>query len=152
MREIFTSASGDGRGPREEPVIRLQVGARPDAATLVRRSLDPFRQRLDRVTFENVRLLTTELVTNAVRHAGLGPGEEIEVSASLLPDRVRVEVTDSGGGFVPPPAPKPRVDQTSGWGLFLVDRVADDWGVSHPPTRAWFEIRLSGNTASPVRG
>jgi anti-sigma regulatory factor (Ser/Thr protein kinase) len=48
---------------------------------------------------ENAKLLATELVTNAVRHAGLSPSEWIEFHVDATPSQVRVEVCDRGAGF-----------------------------------------------------
>lgn len=69
------------------------------------------------------RLLVSELVSNAVRHAGT------PVRLTLSRDRggIRVEVADGSHG-----APRPRLaggDAEAGRGLFLVDQLAGDWGV-----------------------
>ena len=57
--------------------------------------------------------------------------------------KVRVEVSDPGGGFDDSAVPPPSIFQQSGWGLFLVGEVADDWGVTHDrATVVWFEIDL----------
>jgi hypothetical protein len=55
---------------------------------------------------------------------------------------VRVEVDDPGSGFEPR-APEPDPTKASGWGLYLVDELADRWGVgpgSRGGTRIWFEL------------
>ena len=93
----------------------------------------------------DVALLVSELVTNSVRH-GLGPGDEIDVRGYASSDMVRVEVSDGGAGFAPPEQPVPRLDaeEPGGWGLVLVDRVADRWGVAHDEgTSVWFELDRS---------
>lgn len=90
-----------------------------------------------------IQLLVTELVTNSVVHAGLRPGERIEVSIARSNTRVRVEVADRGAGFDPPPPPDDPF-ATSGRGLALVETLSDRWGVSRDRlTRVWFEIDLS---------
>jgi anti-sigma regulatory factor (Ser/Thr protein kinase) len=90
---------------------------------------------------EDVLLLVTELVTNAVRHAGVGPDESLQVDLWRWTRRVRVEVADPGAG----PAhvsPRPGSNGVGGWGLVLVDRIAARWGVESGPSRhcVWFEI------------
>lgn len=86
-------------------------------------------------------LLLTELVTNAVRHSGVRPEQSVRVELRWSPGRVRGEVVDPGTSFT-----KARVrfrrDETGGWGLLLVDRIADRWGVTRiaTGTRVWFEI------------
>ena len=72
--------------------------------------------------FPDVALLTSELVTNAVRHAG-GP---CTLAVALVPDRVRVEVFDSSRRR---PVPEPRDShRAGGWGLQIVDQLATRWG------------------------
>ena len=55
---------------------------------------------------------------------------------------VLTEVTDEGPGFDPADTGTPGTDE-NGWGLFLVERLADRWGVNHNDeiTRVWFELR-----------
>ena len=84
----------------------------------------------------------TELVTNAVGHAKIGPEQSLRVELRFSPQRVRVEVLDAGTGFTRTGAPS-RGDEFGGWGLFLVDQIADRWGVRRTAsgTRVWFEVR-----------
>jgi two-component sensor histidine kinase len=86
--------------------------------------------------------LLGELVTNAVRHAGVGPNQSLRVELRRLPRRVRVEVAHPGNGFRHKP-PRPSFDADGGWGLVLVDRIADRWGIASRAggTRVWFELR-----------
>jgi anti-sigma regulatory factor (Ser/Thr protein kinase) len=84
-----------------------------------------------------VLLLVSELVTNAVRHA---VGETLRLVVMIDDGALRVEVHDPGGGFEPQ-APELDPARPSGWGLFLVDELADRWGVDATPlTRVWFEM------------
>ena len=88
----------------------------------------------------DVRLLVSELVTNAVRHANLASGDVIGLVIEVAEQKLRVEVHDAGGGFIPStPAPDPA--RPSGWGLYLVAELADRWGVdSNERTLVWFEL------------
>ena len=89
---------------------------------------------------ENATLLVSELVTNAVRHAPREGIPEIELRLRLDPERVRVVVSDPGAGFVAEPR-LPTASESSGWGLYLVDRIADRWGViTKDRSEVWFEI------------
>lgn len=97
---------------------------------------------------EDVLLLVTELVTNAVRHAGVGPEQSMRVDLRWWPRRVRLEVVDPGTSFKRPPA-RPRSDDLGGWGLVLVDRIADRWGVQRTAsgTCVWCELGFEASGA-----
>src|SRR5207244_9706501 len=91
----------------------------------------------------DVELLVTELVTNAVRHSGLEPSDEVTIRLTAAPGYVRGEVSD-GGRPLPEIALPVETPGTggSGLGLLLVDRIATRWGVDHgaPGARVWFEL------------
>jgi anti-sigma regulatory factor (Ser/Thr protein kinase) len=93
-------------------------------------------------TLHDALLLTTELVTNSVRHADGGADDPIELVVSSDQDTLRVQVRDRGSGFDPS---EHQTSQQGGWGLFLVKRVATRWGVRplEGATEVWFEIRLA---------
>jgi serine phosphatase RsbU (regulator of sigma subunit)/anti-sigma regulatory factor (Ser/Thr protein kinase) len=123
--------------------VDLTLELPPDAssAAAARDALAPLRERLEGEQLETVRLLVTELITNSVKHGGLEVDEPVRVTVALTPEAVRVEVADGGSGFVPPPPPENPADSRSGWGLYLVDRLADRWGVDTVDgTSVWFEI------------
>jgi serine/threonine-protein kinase RsbW len=121
--------------------LERDLAATPEAPAEARHALDgippagfPAGRQSD------VRLLVSELVTNAVRHAELAPADVIRLVVDAGDSVLRVEVHDPGGGFVPvQPAPDPA--RPSGWGLFLVAELADRWGVeSDGMTHVWFEL------------
>ena len=116
--------------------ILLAFAPVPDAARVARQAL---RERgLSADLDHTVSLLTSEVISNAVRHAGpLAPQEQIVFHARLARDHVRVEVADHGPGF----DPEVRHD-TPGFGLRLVDKLASAWGVEQTPRgcRVWFEV------------
>ena len=85
----------------------------------------------------DLMLLVSELITNSVKYGGEGP-LKLQIAASA-PRRVRVEVIDQGGGFVPTARDRP-VAEPGGWGLHLVESLADRWGVYEGSTHVWFEI------------
>ena len=95
-----------------------------DAPRTARHAVDELGGRLEPRLRDDLRLLVTELVTNGIRHAGLTEADLIRLVVSLSEDTLRVEVQDPGAGFEPPP---PRQSADSGWGLFLVNQVADRW-------------------------
>lgn len=120
--------------------VELTLAVAPEAAAEARQALDPLSAHLPDGRLRDVRLLVSELVTNAVRHANLASGDTIDLVIELADHRLRVEVHDPGGGFVPS-APAPDPARPSGWGLYLVAELADRWGVdSDHETLVWFEV------------
>src|SRR3954451_16662550 len=99
-----------------------------------------FGTALDAPMLASVELLTTELVSNAVRHGGAGDGQFVVLHLALAPACLRVEVCDPGDGFTAGP-PQPYGE--GGYGLFLVSEVSTRWGVSRDDSACtWFEIEL----------
>jgi anti-sigma regulatory factor (Ser/Thr protein kinase) len=103
---------------------------------IARRRLVAMERTLAPETMAKLRLLVTELVANSVRHAS---GTPIDVTVTWDDDRVRTEVTDGGAGFEPPRA-NPSPMKTHGWGLFLVRKIAANWGAEPATGTVWFEI------------
>ncbi len=107
----------------------------PEAAGAARRLL--LREGLDADLDHTVCLLTSELVTNSVRHARLRPDDRIVLAARLTPDFARIEIRDSGPGF------DPEVRHgADGFGLRMLDTLSSRWGVDRDDsgTRVWFEV------------
>ncbi len=126
-----------------EAEVSKVVVPRPGAAAEARRALEGLNDILPSDKLEDVRLLVSELVTNAVLHAGLSPEEAITVTVTVQGGLARGEVRDRGPGFEPPHEPAPKPDLAGGWGLYIVDKVADRWGVAYTGSKSvWFEIDL----------
>jgi anti-sigma regulatory factor (Ser/Thr protein kinase) len=92
-----------------------------------------------------LELAVSELVSNAVVH---GEGT-IEVELTRTPGDVRLQVVDAGGGepvLQPPSAPDARI---GGWGLGLVDEVADDWGSASEDKRTTVWLVRHTSSLSP---
>ena len=94
----------------------------------------------DEAFAETLRLVVSEVVTNSVRHGHAGQDGCVELTVEAGPQGLRLEIADEGPGFEPTPDPG-RPDRPGGWGLFLVDSLADRWGVeASPRTRVWLEM------------
>jgi len=122
--------------------LAFEVQAGPAAGPEARRAISAGNGWLADDMRGEVLLLVTELVTNAVRHGHAGSPRAVQVTVHGSPERVRVEVIDAGAGF-DPVRPRPG-DEDGGWGLYLVERVADRWGVTPaaPGCCVWFELEL----------
>ncbi|WP_460305374.1 ATP-binding protein [Actinocorallia aurea] len=118
---------------RLKPDLRMPARARDWAAHLAGRLAEP--EEID-----TLRLLTSELATNALKHGGATG--IVRVALLRSPSGLRVEVTDEGGGV--PECRTASDDDEDGRGLFLLDALARSWG--HAPgfdgrgTTVWFEI------------
>jgi anti-sigma regulatory factor (Ser/Thr protein kinase) len=120
--------------------VRLRLSSGPDAVSAARRGLDSLEAELGAQRLNDMRLLVSELVTNSVRHARPGEGDELELEVSVRQELIRVCVSDRGPGFEVSPR-EPDDDPGSGWGLFLVERLSDRWGVElNGRTQVWFEL------------
>ena len=112
-----------------------------EAAHLARRAVADRYPRLAPAVRDDVSLLVTELVTNAVRHGDIAPDRSIRVDFECDGGLLKVQVVDPGTEFAAPPLPSGG-DGSGGWGLFLVDRIAQRWGVrpAASGTCVWFEL------------
>lgn len=90
-------------------------------------------------------LITSELATNAVLHAGT----DFTVTATIADGEVQVAVTDRGG-IVPLPR-QPVQSEPHGRGLVIADALADHWGVDSGPhsTTVWFTLALRPTEQPP---
>jgi len=132
------TSARETKGARRPAPIDVELRVAPDAISEARAAVG--RMSGDDVLMNNLRLLVSELVTNSVRHAGLDERSRISLHIETTPAIVRVEVSDPGPGFAPS-VPDLRISQESGWGLYLVDELADRWGVeADRGTCVWFEI------------
>ena len=133
-----------GRGvERQGPNgLRMRLGSGPDAAADARRAIAELRADLDPPLMETLRLLVTELVTNSVRHTDC---DSLTLRVAIGKSAVLTEVADDGPAFDLQNLEVHDArahDEDGGWGLFLVERLARDWGVREDGAskRVWFEL------------
>ncbi|HSD48223.1 MAG TPA: ATP-binding protein [Actinomycetota bacterium] len=145
---------GEGDDPvvvgRDDPLLAASFAAdsaAPAEARRVVRGLDvPEGGRDDAV------LLTSEVVSNAVKHPGAHPDGRVELWATRSENVLRIEVANRREPWgIGPPVEQPGWDlrraealAPSGWGLQLVDQLAARWGTIHESDRTlvWFEVEL----------
>jgi PAS domain S-box-containing protein len=136
--------------PREfVRAAQFDVGGGPEAIGAARLALTEFLgDAVDEQRMYDLQLLVSEVVTNAVRHGGARQGEHVDFRVALLSDQVRLEVRDPGPGFHDVTPALPDTDRGGGYGLYLVDLFANDWGVSGAEgTCVWFEVPLVADGA-----
>lgn len=136
---------------REDSKLYLVPGARrdlgcsfsvrPQAAAEARRALVGLA--LPAPTRETLALVVSELVSNAVRHAGLFAGDAIRLRITNGDGRVRVEVHDRGHGFKAPTADADPLTP-GGQGLVIVAAVSEAWGVGYDDDgcTVWAEVAV----------
>jgi anti-sigma regulatory factor (Ser/Thr protein kinase) len=126
--------------------LRMRLGSGPDAAADARRAIAQLRADLDPPLMETLRLLVTELVTNSVRHTDC---DSLMLRIAIGKSAVLTEVADEGPPFDLEDIEVQTAeahDPDGGWGLFLVERLAREWGVKedHGSKRVWFELSRAG--------
>ncbi len=107
------------------------------APARARAAVGAFADSLEEHRFECARLLLTELVTNAVKYGG---DAAVRVELLHTGDCFRAEVVDGGSGFAPRRRDPDDWSRDGGWGLPLVEHLADRWGAYQGSTHVWFEI------------
>lgn len=137
--------------------VGLRRGIRPAAAAaekFLSRGIDaPNRARryTDAVLLDwglaaaadDMRLVVTEIVTNAVRHGRRG---DVRIRLDLQGDMLTVTAQDETPYVLLPPAAAPAAGEESGRGLFLVQMLASRWGhgpVEGSGTAVWAEFDLA---------
>jgi anti-sigma regulatory factor (Ser/Thr protein kinase) len=140
-RKLVTVARPDRQTAPDTPRrLDFSIRATRQAAATARRALTALE--LPRPLANDAQLAISELVTNSVRHAGLALDDLIRISVDWSGARLRVHVCDGGRGLrraVVLGSIRPAPGAESGWGLYLVDRLASRWGTS--ANGYWFELR-----------
>jgi anti-sigma regulatory factor (Ser/Thr protein kinase) len=123
----------------EEPSRRAALPHTAAAPSIARRLVADALSGKPTEVVDNALVLTSELVTNAVRH---GHGD-IELSLYVDPDTVHVEVSDAGRRKPRPPH-SGRALSEDGRGLLILAALATNWGIrSHedgPGKTVWFQL------------
>jgi GAF domain-containing protein/anti-sigma regulatory factor (Ser/Thr protein kinase) len=122
----------------------LELTVEPDAVPYARRWVaEALTDKAVTAILPDAELIVSELVTNALLHAG----PPITVRVDVRPDSVRIAVSD--GSRATPVRALARADSMTGRGLSLVAALARDWGVEPTPAGkvVWCEI---GTVPAPL--
>ncbi|WP_069169337.1 ATP-binding protein [Streptomyces griseus] len=136
MTTPTTSTAHSDRTPRAAHTFTQRFSSTPRGARLARRltvlQLDRWGVPLGGELSDAAALVVAELAANAVTH-GRVAGRDFELRLTRAPGAVlRIEVSDAHGERKPP-APgalcSPGAGEGGGWGLLLVEALADRWSV-----------------------
>jgi anti-sigma regulatory factor (Ser/Thr protein kinase) len=129
-----------GAPPASRLIVNQPVS--PVAALAARQMIGSLTPAVSGSKRHEFMLAATEIVNNAVVHANQRGDLRVEIAVSEV--RMRLAVRDHGAGFEAPARPSPGDDErVGGWGLYIVDAIADEWGIEHDPTTVWLEVALS---------
>jgi anti-sigma regulatory factor (Ser/Thr protein kinase) len=110
--------------------VRLATG--PAAAAEARRRVrDAIWSWQVPVDLDAALLLTSELVTNAVRHEGGQRAQAVVLAIACSRGRLRVDVHDTSRSL--PAVAEVPADAETGRGLLLVETLSDEWGFYRTP-------------------
>jgi anti-sigma regulatory factor (Ser/Thr protein kinase) len=130
----------------QSPMRQAQLALAPDTSAPSKARevlLQVMEDQKDTERFHRALLALSEVVTNAVRYGVIEGSDPINLQIERTDDLVAVRVMQ------PRPVPErpsiadvPEGWSTRGYGLRIIDAVADRWGVQLDPPSVWFELRL----------
>lgn len=115
-----------------------KIDAQPEGPAQARRIIaEELSPLLSPRELDDVKLMVSELVTNGIVH-GRREGDGPVMLDLCINGDIRCAVLDAGPGFAERAHHK---EQRGGWGLRLVERLSDRWGMECSPqrTEVWFE-------------
>lgn len=137
MSEDRAGRATDARASTMGHLTRLRYVSRAESIPTARRHVDRTLDGISPETRSAIILMVSELATNAVRHTN---SATFEVLVEQTAERVRVRVTDDGGGT--PVVRAPSITDLSGRGLRIVIQLSDRFGIelAGDATTVWFEV------------
>jgi two-component sensor histidine kinase len=131
------------RTAHSPPPVSLLIPGGPGAARQARHAvLERLGEHVSETVATDLGVVISELATNSVVHAEIGPGRYLRVTVGVLEDCLLLTVGDRGSLTVP----RLRVScdgEAEALGLRLVDRLARSWGVVRDGTgrtQVWCEL------------
>jgi len=138
---IQRSASDDAASHWQPGEFRKRFPNDVGAPALARSALATTAIGIPVEAFDRVALLTSELVTNSVKHSG---SDWVGVAITVAADALRIEVSDQNRQTMRPRTP----DIDGGWGLTVVGELATRWGIDRQSggKTVWIEYDLDSST------
>jgi hypothetical protein len=139
-------------GARE---LLYRFDANREAPEQVRGALDGALDDVEGGARITVELLARTLVAACIR----GDAGEVWLALEVGPERVRIEVSGEGAGFRLPLSPRTidyfsfddHAPQPIGWRSYLLDRLADEWGIDENAAVAWCELDHTASAAQRLQ-
>ena len=131
--------------PTELTGCRVRLTTGPAAAAEARRQVRAAICAWDIPVDPDVAiLLTSELVTNAIRHE---PGDTVMLAITCSCDQLRVDVYDTSGSW--PVLVDAPADAETGRGLMLVATLSTEWGFYRTPAgkAVYFTLAIQPDVA-----
>jgi anti-sigma regulatory factor (Ser/Thr protein kinase) len=127
-------------------LVNLVLPCEPSAARSVR---DALRGSLDLGSkLDEVMLVATELVTNAVVHSGADERHALSVAVSRSDSAVLISVRDPGLSASEAKIRAGRGNEVEGWGLMLVEQLSNRWGTERNGSYlVWAQLELTPRSA-----
>jgi len=121
-------------------LLEAKINPSRQAAGEARRLVAQLKTKGIARVLDDLALLVSELVTNSYRYGGINKGDSISLSVSQKGKTIHVEIEDPGQGTTVPAPRRPTAD--GGWGLEIVRKTADRWGVrkTRGRTVVWFDL------------
>jgi hypothetical protein len=128
--------------PRPVRTVRIRLAPTPDAPERARRAVDCLVVAIDNPRFAFfLRLLASELVTNAVAHGSTR--STISMTARLFDDAAELEIMNGGGRLS---LRRMRTHRPGGGrGLDIVDELVDTWAIDAGSAGTKVSVRLSAD-------
>jgi anti-sigma regulatory factor (Ser/Thr protein kinase) len=122
----------------------MLVRHEPTSVAAVRHEIasDLVQQGISEERVDDVTLVASELVSNAVRHAAVAPDLDLDIAWRISDSTVVVSVCDASD--TEPTLRSASNDDAAGRGLTIVDRLAAAWGVERLRSgkRVWASVPI----------
>ena len=119
--------------------VAIELSLEPESAARARAAISPLEPHADASSLDDVRLLVTELLADALATEPRPENGTVNVEAQAQDGVTRVAVRfDDVALQLPVKKPQPA---EQGWGVYLVQTLATRWGArrTDASTYVWFE-------------
>lgn len=112
---------------------KLKIESRVSNLRIIENAIDEISSEIGvkHEEYGKILISTLEAVNNAILHGNSGmPEKSVEIEISYIKEKLKIKVTDEGGGFSPETVPDPTVPENietvNGRGVFLMSRLTDE--------------------------